>query len=61
MNGRETAMRVAELGQKRFSSLETWFDATRCAGEERLDRRAVGLQEVVHPADAGFPLMWRRS
>jgi len=61
MDRRELALRRAELGEKCFSALETWFDAAGGAGEESLDRLAVLCQEVVHPADAGFPLMWRSN
>src|SRR5688572_737004 len=54
-------MRRPELHEEGFGAAETWFDAAGGAGEECLYRLAVGLQEVVHPADAGLPLMWRRS
>ena len=47
----------AEPGEKVFGALETWFDTAGGAGEKSLDRLAVGRQEVVHPADAGLPLM----
>ena len=46
-----------ELGEEGFCALETWFDAACGACEESLYRFAVRRQEVVHPADAGLPLM----
>src|SRR5450759_2266934 len=61
MDSRELAVRGAELGEECFGALEAWFDRAGGAGEESLDRLPVGAQVVVHPADAGLPLMWRSS
>lgn len=61
VNSGKLLMRGTELGEERFGALETRFDAACGACEESLNRLAVRRQEVVHPADAGLPLMWRSS
>ena len=57
VNSGELFVRIPELSEERFSALETRFDADCSACEESLNRLAVRRQEVVHPADAGLPLM----
>ena len=52
---------ITEPSEQLVGALEAWFYSASSAGEERFDRLAVGRQEVVHPADAGFPVMWRNS
>ena len=61
MNRGQVAVGRSHLGEERFRSREAWFDTAGGAGEESLDRLAVARQEVVHPAEAGLPLMCRSS
>src|SRR5439155_18236533 len=61
MDGIHAPLRRTESGKQRLGALECGFDGASGAGGERLNRLAVRCQEVVHPAEAGLPLMCRSS
>ena len=57
VNRREPAVGGADFGEKSFGAVKTWFYAAGGAGEKCLDRLAIRRQDVVHPAEAGLPLI----
>src|SRR5688500_3126506 len=61
VNGAKREMWRADFGEKGERALQPRLGGARGAGEQSLNRLAVPRQEVVHPAEAGLPLICRSS